>query len=236
MDAELWAARVTAAKRHHAVHYNTAEWASSRIVTDRHFGFDDLEGDDDMRADFTCPFCYEDFDITLLCYHLEDEHCLETKNVVCPVCAVKVGRDMVGHITLQHGHLFKMQRRRRFRKGGIASNSTHPFLGKEFREGQLNPLLGSASSCVVSASSVAPDPLLSSFVYNLSVSETSDEQLKPSMSLEENSMKNSPDVQVMASADSSLTMEEREHKFEEERRRAAFVQQLLLSTIMGENL
>ncbi|GLJ09869.1 hypothetical protein SUGI_0117260 [Cryptomeria japonica] len=125
-----------------------------------------------------------------------------------------------------------MQRRRRFRKGGIASNSTHPFLGKEFREGQLNPLLGSASSCVVSASSVAPDPLLSSFVYNLSVSETSDEQLKPSMSLEENSMKNSPDVQVMASADSSLTMEEREHKFEEERRRAAFVQQLLLSTIM----
>lgn len=36
-----------------------------------------------MRADFTCPFCYEDFDITLLCYHLEDEHCLETKNVVC---------------------------------------------------------------------------------------------------------------------------------------------------------
>ncbi|GLJ09868.1 hypothetical protein SUGI_0117250 [Cryptomeria japonica] len=108
MDAELWAARVTAAKRHHAVHYNTAEWASSRIVTDRHFGFDDLEGDDDMRADFTCPFCYEDFDITLLCYHLEDEHCLETKNVVCPVCAVKVGRDMVGHITLQHGHLFKI--------------------------------------------------------------------------------------------------------------------------------
>uniref|UniRef100_A0A0D6R1P4 Drought induced 19 protein type zinc-binding domain-containing protein n=1 Tax=Araucaria cunninghamii TaxID=56994 RepID=A0A0D6R1P4_ARACU len=226
MDAELWAARVTAAKRHHALNHHT----------DRHFSFDDLEGDDDLRADFTCPFCYEDFDIALLCCHLEDDHCFETKNVVCPVCATKVGKDMVGHITLQHGHLFKMQRRRRFRKAGIPSGSTHPFLGKELREGHLHPLFGSASSRIVANSSVIPDPLLSSFMYNLSVSETSDEQVKPSLSLEESSSKNSPDAQLMASSDSSLTMEEREQKLEEATRRSEFVQQLLLSTIMGEDL
>ncbi|KAH9306282.1 hypothetical protein KI387_010686 [Taxus chinensis] len=129
-----------------------------------------------------------------------------------------------------------MQRRRRFRKGGMTSNSTHPFLGKELREGQLHPLLGNASSGVVPTSSGVPDPLLSSFVYNLSVSETTDEQVKPSLSLEENSTKKSPDVQVMVSADLSLTIEERQQKFEEEMRQSEFVQQLLLSTIMGDSL
>lgn len=27
---------------------------------------------------------------------------------VCPVCAVRVGVDMVAHITLQHGNIFKI--------------------------------------------------------------------------------------------------------------------------------
>lgn len=27
---------------------------------------------------------------------------------VCPICSVKVARDMLSHITLQHGHLFKI--------------------------------------------------------------------------------------------------------------------------------
>jgi len=229
MDAELWAARVTAAKRHHAVHHYHNH-------TDRQFNFDELEGDDDVRADFTCPFCYEDFDIALLCCHLEDEHCIETKNALCPVCAAKVGKDMVGHITLQHGHLFKMQRRRRLRKGGLPPNSTLSFLSKEFREGQLHPLLGGLSSRGVAANSAVPDPLLSSFVYNLSISESTEEQIKPKVSSEESLTKTSPDVRVMGSVESSLTAEEREQKFEEEARQSEFVQQLLLSTILGDNL
>lgn len=27
---------------------------------------------------------------------------------VCPICSVKVSRDMLSHITLQHAHLFKI--------------------------------------------------------------------------------------------------------------------------------
>lgn len=229
MDAELWAARVTAAKRHHAVHHY-------HYHTDRQFNFDELEGDDDIRADFTCPFCFEDFDIALLCCHLEDEHCIDTKNALCPVCAAKVGKDMVGHITLQHGHLFKMQRRRRFRRGGLPPNSTLSFLSRELREGQLHPLLGGVSSRGVAANSAVPDPLLSSFVYNLSISESNEDQIKPIVSSEESSTKKSLDVRVMGSVESSLTAEEREQKFEEEARRSEFVQQLLLSTILGDNL
>ncbi|RVW95794.1 hypothetical protein CK203_025768 [Vitis vinifera] len=32
----------------------------------------------------------------------------ELLKLVCPICSVKVARDMLSHITLQHGHLFKI--------------------------------------------------------------------------------------------------------------------------------
>ncbi len=49
---------------------------------DRHVNLDDVDGDEDVRPDFSCPYCYEDFDITSLCAHLEDEHCFESKPAV----------------------------------------------------------------------------------------------------------------------------------------------------------
>eukprot|EP00246_Nothoceros_aenigmaticus_P018447 TRINITY_DN963_c0_g1_i3.p1 TRINITY_DN963_c0_g1~~TRINITY_DN963_c0_g1_i3.p1 ORF type:complete len:402 (-),score=48.49 TRINITY_DN963_c0_g1_i3:257-1462(-) len=48
----------------------------------RHLTLEDLEGEDEMRPDFSCPYCYEEFDITSLCAHLEDEHCFETRAAV----------------------------------------------------------------------------------------------------------------------------------------------------------
>lgn len=54
-----------------------------------------------------------------------------------------------------------MQRKRKTRKGG--SHSTLSLLRKELREGNFQTLFGS-SSCMVSSSSAAPDPLLSSFI------------------------------------------------------------------------
>jgi hypothetical protein len=124
-------------------------------------GFDEMDGDDDVREEFACPFCAEYFDIIGLCCHIDDEHPMETKNGVCPVCATRVGVDMVAHITLQHGNIFKMQRKRKSRKGG--SHSTLSLLKRELREGTLQSLLGN-SSCIVSSSTAAPDPLLSSFI------------------------------------------------------------------------
>ncbi|MBA0737404.1 hypothetical protein Gogos_010871 [Gossypium gossypioides] len=54
-----------------------------------------------------------------------------------------------------------MQRKRKSRKGG--SHSTLSLLKKELREGNLQTLLG-GSSCRVSSSNSAPDPLLSLFI------------------------------------------------------------------------
>lgn len=54
-----------------------------------------------------------------------------------------------------------MQRKRKSRRAG--SHSTLSLLRKELREGNLQSLLG-GSSCVVSSTSTAPDPLLSSFI------------------------------------------------------------------------
>lgn len=59
-------------------------------------------------------------------------------------------------LTIEH-----MQRKRKSRKGG--SYSTLSLLRKELREGNLQSLFG-GSSCIVSSSNVAADPLLSSFI------------------------------------------------------------------------
>ena len=45
-------------------------------------GIDDFEVEDEVRPDFPCPYCYEDFDIVSLCSHLEDEHSCESKVTV----------------------------------------------------------------------------------------------------------------------------------------------------------
>ncbi|KAG6750409.1 hypothetical protein POTOM_044902 [Populus tomentosa] len=75
---------------------------------DMFMGFEEIDGDDDIREEFPCPFCSEYFDIVGLCCHIDDEHPVESKNGVCPVCAMRVGVDMVAHITLQHGNIFKI--------------------------------------------------------------------------------------------------------------------------------
>lgn len=44
--------------------------------------FEELDGDDDTREEFPCPFCSEYFEIVGLCCHIDDEHPLEAKNGV----------------------------------------------------------------------------------------------------------------------------------------------------------
>lgn len=54
-----------------------------------------------------------------------------------------------------------VQRKRKTRK--TSSHSTLSLLRRELREGNLQSLFG-GSSCIVSSSSAAPDPLISSFI------------------------------------------------------------------------
>ncbi|KAK1584518.1 hypothetical protein Q3G72_033686 [Acer saccharum] len=149
MDADSWSARLSSASKRYQ--------AALQSRSDMFMGFEEFDGDDDVREEFPCPFCSEYYDIVGLCCHIDDEHPAEAKNGVCPVCSMRVGYDMVAHITLQHGNVFKMQqRKRKSRKGG--SHSTLSMLRKELRDGNLHSLFGATtSSAKKSVIEKAPD-------------------------------------------------------------------------------
>ncbi|XP_048324399.1 protein DEHYDRATION-INDUCED 19 homolog 3 isoform X1 [Ziziphus jujuba] len=220
MDGDSWSARLSSASRR----YQSALQSRS----DMFMGFEEIDGDDDIREEFPCPFCSEYFDIVGLCCHIDEEHPVEAKNGVCPVCTMRVGVDMVAHITLQHGNIFKMQRKRKSRKGG--SHSTLSLLRKELREGNLQSLFG-GSSCIVSSSNVAPDPLLSSFILPMSDDYVS---VQPPFSTETSSVKKSTDENVSQRNRQSPPLSVKDK--EEKAKRCQFVQGLLLSTILDDGL
>ncbi|CAL5341118.1 unnamed protein product [Camellia sinensis] len=107
MDAVSWSARLSSASKRYQL--------ALQSRSDMFMGFEEIDGDDDIREEFPCPFCSECFDIVGLCCHIDDEHPVEAKN------------------------------------------------GVELREGNLQSLFG-GSSCIVSSTNAAPDPLLSSFI------------------------------------------------------------------------
>ncbi|KAL4303755.1 hypothetical protein GQ457_10G013140 [Hibiscus cannabinus] len=204
MDADSWDVRLSSALQ-----------SRSNIF----MGFEEIDGEDDIREEFSCPFCSEYFDIVGLCCHIDDEHPTEAKNGVCPVCAVRVGVDMVAHITLQHGN-----RKRKSRKGG--SHSTLSLLKKELREGNLQSLFG-GSPCIVSSSNSASDPLLSSFILPMIDSG------QPWFSTETSTPKKRPDVNKMERTNQSSPLSVKDE--EEKVKRCEFVQGLLLTTIVEDS-
>uniref|UniRef100_A0A2K1R8D1 Drought induced 19 protein type zinc-binding domain-containing protein n=1 Tax=Populus trichocarpa TaxID=3694 RepID=A0A2K1R8D1_POPTR len=107
--------------------------------------------EEDLKAEYLCPFCGEDFDVVGLFCHIHEEHPAEAKNGVCPVCAKRVGMNII-----------TCSVRGDCRRGG--ANLAFSILRKELREGSLQSLLG-GSSCFVSSSNTEPDPLLSPFIF-----------------------------------------------------------------------
>ncbi|KAI8531646.1 hypothetical protein RHMOL_Rhmol11G0152500 [Rhododendron molle] len=185
MDSDSWNARLSSVSKH----YQSVLQSRPDMFMD----FEEFEGDDDIREEFPCPFCSEYFDILGLCCHIDDEHSVDARNGVCPVCAMRVGVDMVAHITLQHGNIFKislcyMQRKRKSRKGG--SLSTLSLLRRELRDGNLQSLFG-GSSCIVTSTNAAPDPLLSSFILPMA-----DESIMPHSASETVSVKKTTNENV----------------------------------------
>lgn len=54
------------------------------VGIDLYLGSEEVDGiEEDPRAEFSCPFCAEDFDIVGLCCHIDDEHPQEAKSGVC---------------------------------------------------------------------------------------------------------------------------------------------------------
>ncbi|KAK2642381.1 hypothetical protein Ddye_024144 [Dipteronia dyeriana] len=231
MDSDFWTSRLAAAKRQYALQHQHPSYHLDRL------NIDDFEVEDDqVRPDFPCPYCFEDFDIASLCSHLEDEHSCESKVTVCPICSVKVTRDMLSHITLQHGHLFKLQRRRRLRRVAIPNSQALSLLGRDLREAHLQVLLGSGGyrSNSASVSNAATDPFLSSLILNFPTSEA-EEVSKSVTSAEDTAAKNAaPTHMWKTSFDPSLSREERERRMKQATGRAGFVQDLLLSTLSSD--
>ncbi|XP_018492941.1 protein DEHYDRATION-INDUCED 19 homolog 4 isoform X2 [Raphanus sativus] len=187
-------------------------------------GYEDLEGEDDLKSEFICPFCAEVFDIVGLCCHNDEEHPVEVKNGVCPVCTKRVGLDIVGHITTQHANFFKVQRRRRLRKGGYSS--AYLALKKELREANLQSLLGGSSSSFTSSTNIDSDPLLSSFMFNSPPSKSAAPVVEGTSATKlshKETLKR--DIQ-----EAPLSSED-----QEKAKKSGFVRGLLLSTMLGDD-
>uniref|UniRef100_A0A2P2IX37 Uncharacterized protein MANES_03G200800 n=2 Tax=Rhizophora mucronata TaxID=61149 RepID=A0A2P2IX37_RHIMU len=192
--------------------------------------YEENDVDEDLRPEFLCPFCAEDFDVVGLCCHIVEEHPVEAKNGVCPVCSKRVGMDIVSHITMQHGNLFKVQRKRRLRKGG--SNSPFSILKKELRDGSLQSLL-KGSSFFISSSNAEPDPLLSSFIFNPPCP-NSTQSIDSISSVEASSIKSSTNDEIQERNVQKSTLSEEDQ--EEKSRRCEFIRGLLMSTILDDKL
>ncbi|XP_076951569.1 protein DEHYDRATION-INDUCED 19 homolog 4-like [Bidens hawaiensis] len=211
----------------------SASNSSSRRYQSRSESFhlvEETDGDD-HRPEYLCPFCAEDFDIVGLCCHIDEEHTVQAKNGVCPICAKRVGTDLVSHITMQHGSLLKVQRKRRFRRGGL--NSTFSILKKELREGNLHLLFGGSSLTGQSMANTEPDPLLSSFMYNNAVdpSRGQTDSSVAAMSVAESLNK---DILARSEKQEAVTLSGEDK--EEKARRSEFVQGLLMSSFLNDDL
>ncbi|KAI4301458.1 hypothetical protein L6164_034736 [Bauhinia variegata] len=110
--------------------------------------FDDVDGDDELKTVYPCPFCTDYFDLLELCCHIDEEHPIESKSGICPVCATWVGSDMVGNI----------QHKSRYHKP--ESYSSLSFSRKDLEDEHWQSF-SAGPSRVVSASRTAHDSWLS---------------------------------------------------------------------------
>ncbi|VAH06559.1 unnamed protein product [Triticum turgidum subsp. durum] len=209
---------------------STSSSAAAARRLQSYMGFDDADaGGDEVEARgaeaYNCPFCGEDFDFVGLCCHIDDEHAVEAKSGVCPICATRVGVDLIGHLTMQHGSYFK----RRVRKVSSGSHSLLSLLRKDLRDGSLQSFLG-GSSYVSNPPAAAPDPFLQSLICSLPVAEPS-KGFRSDSSDKTFLLNKFPDEKVVERAETSLS--EKDQK--ERAQRSAFARGLVLSTIFDDD-
>lgn len=153
----------------------------------------------------------------------------------CPICSHKITRDMLNHITMQHGYLFK--NRRRLRRFTVPGSQSLSLLSRDLREAHLQLLLGGGGhrSSNNNATNISADPLLSSFGLSIPTPDAEETSILPISAPSDASVLKETHVQPwQSSIDSSLTSEEREQKREQASGRATFVQGLLLSTLFRD--
>ncbi|KAG4970906.1 hypothetical protein JHK85_037327 [Glycine max] len=211
MDSDFWTSRLAAAKRQYTLQHHHPNSHLDRL------GIDDFDMEEEVRPDFPCPYCYEDFDIASLCSHLEDEHSCESR----------------------------VTRRRRLRRVAIPNSQTLSLLGRDLREAHLQVLLGggggggyrSNSVAAAVSNAAATDPFLSSFILNFPACEAEEISKSVVTSAENSSAKNATPEHIWKSSfGPSLSTEEREKRMRQAAGRSGFVQELFLSTLLAAPL
>ncbi|AEE74453.1 unnamed protein product [Arabidopsis thaliana] len=201
-------------------------------------GYEDLEGEDDLKAEFICPFCAEDFDIVGLCCHIDEEHPVEAKNGVDQFFALVVIQccnfwfipceSNLGIFRLFGRSVLYALRGRRLRRGGYSS--TYLALKKELREANLQSLLGGSSS-FTSSTNIDSDPLLSSFMFNSpSVNQSANKSATP-VTVGNAATK----VSIKESLKRDIQEAPLSGEDQEKAKKSEFVRGLLLSTMLEDD-
>ncbi|KAJ0597752.1 putative drought induced 19 type, zinc-binding protein [Helianthus annuus] len=208
---------------------------SSRFLNHLPVGsYIDLEDSEDeeeeSNLEMVCPYCSEGFDALGLCVHLEDQHPLEIKLGVCPLCASNLGKNMISHLIIQHQGVLKGLCKRKLHDDD--SFSIVSLLRKKLQEHSRTRQKESAS--VTSSTNSATDPLLFSFVNN------SPQSLEPQVdsSAESSSSKILSKYELSESnSDGGIPtgfLSSKDHQ--EKALKSDFMQTMLLSTIFTDNL
>ncbi|OMO63920.1 Drought-responsive family protein [Corchorus capsularis] len=69
MEDDSWSFGVSASSRS----YQSALKSLSDLCID----FEEIEEDDELKTEYPCPYCSEDYDLLGLCCHIDEEHHLE---------------------------------------------------------------------------------------------------------------------------------------------------------------
>lgn len=169
---------------------------------------------------FPCPYCSVEVEVPVLCAHLQEEHCFDVKNAVCPVCAANPGKDMIEHMTVQHSYLLK---RRKSQRTNLWTSNLESIQRESYGS---TSFVGAATGKKGDSSDSAPDPLLSSFINNSSF-----EDGKSQHEANFDAVTDEPSTLHVQSLDPSIFSQVLGQNYEMRSQIASFVQEMLLSTI-----
>uniref|UniRef100_A0A0E0JU70 Uncharacterized protein n=1 Tax=Oryza punctata TaxID=4537 RepID=A0A0E0JU70_ORYPU len=188
---------------------------------------------------FPCPFCYIEVEVPFICNHLQEEHCFDTRNAVCPLCADNIGRDMGAHFRVQHSHLLKRRKPSRpISSWPTPSNNSDPYF-----EGPPQYMMNNRTY-----QDPAPDPLLSQFICSMAQTDTNSDntnteiavsavsddqrQVKISVHCSELGVTGTLGMNAKLSQRVTLTDDASKLELKERLQRIEFVKEIVMSTIL----
>ncbi|WVZ67248.1 hypothetical protein U9M48_016353 [Paspalum notatum var. saurae] len=185
--------------------------------------------DGELWEYFPCPFCYIEVEVPFICSHLQEEHCFDTRNAVCPICANNLGRDMAAHFRVQHSHLLKRRKPSKPSSWPAAATSSASGKGRETYEVNSSYYEEPQDYRVSRRSyqDTAPDPLLSQFICSSAAQ--ANNAITSDASAEDGAVKITDDQRwskgTSEDAASKLGLEERLQRID-------FLTEILMSTIL----